>query len=69
MKELQNVWNWSTAMDLSRIDKKQQNMNANRPTFVIEYVNKYTKETRKRMCLNGITCTGTHQVKTKVKEL
>ena len=47
MKELQNVWNWSAAMDLRRTDiKKQQNKNVNRLTFVFEHVNKYTMERR-----------------------
>ena len=40
MKELQNVWNLSAAMDLRRTDIKQQNKNINRPTFVFEHVNK-----------------------------
>ena len=43
MEELQNVWNWSAAMDL-----KQQNRNALRLTFVFEHVNKYTMETRSK---------------------
>ena len=46
MKELQNVWIWSAAMDLRRTDIKQQNKNVNRLTFVLEHVNKYTMETR-----------------------
>ena len=56
-------------MDLKRTDIKQQNKNVNRLTFVFEHVIKYTKKTRsktpvvKQMCLNGMTCRGTHQVK------
>ena len=46
-KKLQNVWNWSTAMDLIRTDIKQQNKNVNRLTFVFEHVNKYTIKTRR----------------------
>ena len=36
MKELQNVWNLSSAMELRSTDIKQQNKNVNRLTFVFE---------------------------------
>ena len=39
MKELQNAWNWSAAMNLRRTDIKQQNKNVNGLTFVFEHVN------------------------------
>ena len=48
MKELQNVWNWSAAVDWRRTYIKQQNKNVNRLSFVFEYVNKYTMETRSK---------------------
>ena len=48
MKELQNVWNWSVAMDPRRTDIKQQNKNVNWVTLVFEHVNKYTMETRSK---------------------
>ena len=48
---------------------KTANKNVKRLTFVFEHVNKYTmNKKQKRICLNGITCRGTHQVK-KIKEL
>ena len=49
MKELQNGWNLSVAMDLRRAAIKQQNKNVNRLTFVFEHVNKYMMETRSQM--------------------
>ena len=52
-----------------RTDIKQQNKNVSRLTFVFEQAtNTRWKQEVKRMCLNGINCRGTHQVK-KVKEL
>ena len=57
-------------MDLRRTDKKQQNKNVNRLTFVFENVNKVRwKQEVQQMCLNGITCKGAHRVKEKVKEV
>ena len=47
MKELQNVWNLSAAMDLRRTDIKQQ-IRMLTDTFVFEHVNKYTMETRSK---------------------
>ena len=41
MKELQNDWNWSAAMDLKRTDIKQQNKNDNLLTFVFEHHHVY----------------------------
>ena len=69
MKELQNVWNLSAAMDLRTADIKQQNKNVHRLLFLFSNIltNTRWKQEVKRMCLNGITCRGTHQVK-KVKE-
>ena len=69
MKELQNAWNWSVAIDPRRTDIKKQNKNIYWLAFVFKHVNNLRwKQEVKRMCLNGITCTGTHQV-IKVKEL
>ena len=69
MKELQNAWNWSVAIDLRRTDIKKQNKNIYWFAFVFKNVNNLRcKQEVKRMCLNGIICTGTHQV-IKVKEL
>ena len=51
-------------MELRMTDIKQQNKNINRLTFVFEHVNNTRrKHEAKRMCFNGITCRGTHQVK------
>ena len=53
-------------MDLRRTDIKHQNKNVNRLTFFSNMsTNARWKQEVKRMCLNGIICRGTHQVKKK----
>ena len=56
-------------MDFNKDRYKTANKNVNRLTFVFErqQIHDCKKEV-KRMCLNGVTCRETHQVK-KVKEL
>ena len=51
MTELQNVRNWSAAMDLRKTDIKQQNKNVNRLTFVFQHVNKCTRWKQEVKCV------------------
>ena len=55
-------------MNLNKDRYKTANKNVNRLTIVFERQDTRWKQEVKRMCLNGVTCRETHQVK-KVKEL
>ena len=54
-------------MDFNKDRYKTANKNVNRLIFVFERQQIYTrwKQEVKRMCLNGVNCRETHQVKTK----
>ena len=56
-------------MDLRTADIKQLNKNVHRRLFLFSNMSTNTrwKQEVKRMCLIGITCRGTHQVKKKSK--
>ena len=59
MKELQNVWNLSAAMDFNKDRYKTANKNGNRLTFVFERQQIHDGNKKKNechMCLNGVTC-------------
>ena len=57
-------------MDFNKDRYKTANKNVNRLTFVFERQQIYTrwKQEVKRMCLNGVNCRKTHQVKKKSKK-
>ena len=63
MKELQNVWNLSAAMDFNKDRYKTANKNVNRLSFVFE--RQQIHDGNKK--LNGVNCRETHQVKKKSK--
>ena len=64
MKELQNDWNLSAAMDFNK-DRYKTAKRMLTDLLSFSNINKYTKwkQEVKRMCLNGVTCRETHQVK------
>ena len=51
-------------MDFNKDRYKTANKNVNRLTFVFERQQIHVGNKVKRMCLNGVTCSETHQVKT-----
>ena len=57
-------------MDFNKDRYKTANKNVNRLTFIFEcqQTTRWKQEV-KGMCLNGVICRETHQVKKKVKEL
>ena len=67
MKELQNLWNLSAAMDFNKDKYKTANKNINRHFHFQASTNTRWKHEVKRMCLNGVNCRETNEVKKKSK--